>query len=225
MSSSYNILNGITGVVGIGLLASVITWIVKYQSGFGWASSPDLEFNWHPFLMVLGLVFLYSQSILIYRTGRYHTSKKILKYAHALIHLIAFLCSIVGLVAVFDSHNRKGTPNMFSLHSWIGLITVITFALQFVSGFVAFLFPGLSGFIRKLLMPYHVFFGTIAFIFAIITTVAGITEMVLWTDNFETKPPAVLLLNFMGLLAVVYGSMTVYLLLKPDYKRVPLPED
>ena len=66
-----------------------------------------LEFNWHPLLMVIGLVYLYGNGILTYRLFR-TGKKKFLKVVHAAIMLAAFVFSVIALQAAFDSHNLKG---------------------------------------------------------------------------------------------------------------------
>lgn len=52
------------------------------------------------------------------------------KLLHATLMLIALFLSIVGLCAVFDYHNAKEIPNVYSLHSWIGIVAVALFAMQ-----------------------------------------------------------------------------------------------
>lgn len=78
-------------------------------------------------------------AILAYRGFR--QSKKInLKITHALGHTISFVLIIIALVAVFDSHNLakpNPIPNMYSLHSWVGLGTVLLFSME-VSFFLNF---------------------------------------------------------------------------------------
>ena len=39
------------------------------MSDQGFAGSGDLEFNWHPLLMTISLVYLYGNGILVYRYG------------------------------------------------------------------------------------------------------------------------------------------------------------
>lgn len=38
--------------------------------------------------------------------------------------------SATALYAVFSAHNDEGYANMYSIHSWIGLGTVVMFGLQ-----------------------------------------------------------------------------------------------
>lgn len=67
--------------------------------------------------------------MLIYRV--FHKCPKLpLKAVHGVLMILGLLFSVVGLKAAFDSHNVRGIPDMYSLHSWIGLVTVIFFAVQ-----------------------------------------------------------------------------------------------
>lgn len=72
---------------------------------------------------------MFATAISSYRIFR-HASKKYVKLAHAVIQLIAFALAVVGLVAVFQYHDNKGYANVYSIHSWCGLITVALFGLQ-----------------------------------------------------------------------------------------------
>lgn len=52
------------------------------------------------------------------------------KLLHATLMLLALVLSVVGLCAVFSVHNAKKIPNLYSLHSWIGIAATALFAIQ-----------------------------------------------------------------------------------------------
>lgn len=82
--------------------------------------------------------------------------KKIyVKVLHACLLALSLIFASVGLAAVFNSHNKAKPPqaNMYSLHSWTGMVAVVLFGLQWVVGFIMFLFPKLRDTIRAKYMP------------------------------------------------------------------------
>ena len=40
------------------MMVLMVLWVVVFRGGFAWTSLPGLQFNWHPVLMVGGLVYL-----------------------------------------------------------------------------------------------------------------------------------------------------------------------
>lgn len=56
----FNVLFGITEIFGVLLIILMLVWTTHYEGGFAWTSNPKLQFNWHPLLMTIGLVFLYA---------------------------------------------------------------------------------------------------------------------------------------------------------------------
>jgi cytochrome b-561 len=100
------------------------------------------------------------------------------KILHGIIHLAVLIFASIALKAVFDSHNKpiKPIPNMYSLHSWVGLSAVVLFGLQWIVGFVSFLFPKLSDGLRRMYLPHHKFWGLAIFGLCIAAALSGITE-------------------------------------------------
>jgi len=52
------------------------------------------------------------------------------KLLHAGLLLLSLILSVLGLCAVFDFHNKNQTPNLYSLHSWVGICTTALFTAQ-----------------------------------------------------------------------------------------------
>jgi len=70
-----------------GIMAVVLTgiWMGHFRGGMAWQSDPKLEFNWHPMLMVIGMVFLYGNGKAL------------------------FLCYIIEIILAWPCKLRLGT--------------------------------------------------------------------------------------------------------------------
>ena len=123
--------------------------------------------------------------ILVYRLLRNEPKKK-LKLLHAVMMITALLLASIGLKAVFDSHNLAEPPidNLYTLHSWIGLSAVICFALQWLFGFISFIFPGVRHSLRSSYMPLHVFGGLMIFGMASTAALMGLLEKAIFTRYY-----------------------------------------
>lgn len=225
---NFRLLYLITQLIGAFLLLLVISWVLIHLGGLGYDyDKPRILFNWHPICMSFGMIYLYGNSILIYRGFRY-ARKRSLKVTHATIHALAFIFTVFGLVAVFDSHNYAipKIPNLYSLHSWIGITAVAVFGCQYVAGFFCYLFPKVKENVRILYMPIHIFFGLLGFILALIATFMGLTEKAMFSiKDYENLPNEAILLNCIGLFTAIFGSLVIYLVTEQSYKREALPED
>ncbi|XP_026686759.1 putative cytochrome b561 isoform X4 [Diaphorina citri] len=206
--------------VGAAIVVLVSIWTIHHRGGFTWRSNPGLEFNWHPLLMTIGLVYLGGNVNLIYRSLRNY-GKKGLKLSHACLHGVILILVLFGLVAAFDSHNFAvpPKPNLYTLHSWIGLLTVILYCSQYVVGFISFMYPGIADALRGVLMPYHVFCGVSIFIMSSCAVLTGLLEKAIFTFKDYASSGEGFLMNFIGLLVILYTILIGYLLHKPSYKR------
>jgi len=209
-------------IIGVTLVAMTIAWVEKYKGGVEWGSTPlGIAFNWHPILMTLSLIFLYGNGALIYRVipPRDDNHKLLLKCGHAAIMLITFVAMVIGLQAAFDSHNYAKPdpkPNMYTLHSWIGLLAALLFGIQWALGFAAFLFPKFSADLRALVLHFHQFFGSSIIILAGAAAVMGHLEKAIWTlgADYGKKVPEANLVNCIGIFIVLFIMGVNFLITK-----------
>ncbi|KMY93302.1 transmembrane ascorbate ferrireductase 1 isoform X5 [Drosophila sechellia] len=163
----------------VGVLVLTLFWVMFYRDGFAWSESPKQQFNLHPILMIAGFVTLSGFSILIYRLCR--CVKQIyVKLIHMFFHAVAIPCIALGFISVFASHDALHKVNFYSLHSWLGFVTMGMFVLQFVIGFFSFLVmlccENKTYSCRSAMVPIHASLGLANFWLAIASSVTGLIE-------------------------------------------------
>ncbi|VFV22243.1 cytochrome b561-like [Lynx pardinus] len=159
--------------------------------------------------------------------GRWNETKRTTKVLHGLLHVFAFIIALVGLVAVFDYHRKKGYADLYSLHSWCGILAFVLYLVQWLVGFGFFLFPGASFSLRSRYRPQHIFFGATIFLLAVGTALLGLKEALLFKlgAKYSTFEPEGVLANMLGLLLVGFGVTVLYILTRADWKRPPQAEE
>ncbi|KRJ99408.1 plasma membrane ascorbate-dependent reductase CYBRD1 isoform X2 [Drosophila yakuba] len=163
----------------VGVLVLTLFWVMFYRDGFAWSESPKQQFNLHPILMIAGFITLSGFSILIYRLCR--CVKHIyVKLIHMFFHAVAIPCIALGFISVFASHDALQKVNFYSLHSWLGFVTMGMFVLQFVIGFFSFLVmlccENKTYSCRSAMVPIHASLGLANFWLAIASSVTGLIE-------------------------------------------------
>lgn len=212
-------------VLGLAVITMTGAWLGRYQGGIAWESA-TLQFNVHPLCMVIGMVFLQGDALLVYRVFR-NESKRSTKVLHGLLHALALLVGLVGLVAVFQSHRKEHKPDMYSLHSWCGIAAFSLYFVQWLFGLGFFLFPRASFALRSKYKPQHAFFGGFLLALSVATALLGILELLLFRikETYGSLAPEGVLANVLGLLLVAFGAVVGYILTREEWRRPPMAEE
>ncbi|XP_054468999.1 lysosomal membrane ascorbate-dependent ferrireductase CYB561A3-like [Anoplopoma fimbria] len=211
--------------LGLLCLLFVSFWSSHWHGGFSWDGSA-LQFNWHPVLMVAGLVVLYGNAVLVFRMPfTWKQKKNTWKLVHAGLMLLALLLSVLGLCAVFDYHRSLQIPDMYSLHSWVGICTVIMFAFQWVLGLAGFLLPCSPLPFRSNLKPVHIWMGKAILILSLTSCISGITENLFFSldgvsgEPYSSLPAEAKFANSLGILIVAFVLVVFGILSKNSWQR------
>ncbi|KAG8505694.1 Cytochrome b ascorbate-dependent protein 3, partial [Galemys pyrenaicus] len=210
----------------LGTLCVLFTsyWMRYWHGGFAWDGTVFM-FNWHPVLMVAGMVVLYGAASLVYRLPQSWVGPKLpWKLLHAALHLAAFTLTVLGLFAVFQFHQHGNIANLYSLHSWLGITAVFLFACQWLLGFGVFLLPWAPTWLRSILKPIHVFFGAAILSLAVAAVISGINEKLFFslknaTRPYSSLPSEAVFANSTGMLVALFGLLVLYILLASSWKR------
>ncbi|XP_044753982.1 plasma membrane ascorbate-dependent reductase CYBRD1 isoform X2 [Coccinella septempunctata] len=221
----YTLVIVLATILLLGSLGLTLFWVINYHGGFAWQENPRKQFNLHPVLMVAGFITFSGFSILLYRICR--CCRRIyVKLLHTVFHALAIPCVALGFLAVLDSHNLADPPipNFYSLHSWIGLVTMGLFAIQFVIGFFSFLIllccEGATAGFRSAMVPIHASFGLTTFMLAIAACVTGLTEKVMFKlgDDYSQWKEEGIVVNVLGAILIALGILVSFAVRSPTLK-------
>ncbi|KAH9794381.1 putative ascorbate-specific transmembrane electron transporter 1 [Citrus sinensis] len=186
----------------------LLVWLVDKREGLAFKSDNKLKiFNvrslkqLHPLLMIIGFVLIGGEAVMAYKT--IPGTRRAQKTVHWLLHLIALLAGVIGIYAVFKFHHESGIPNMYTLHSWLGMITICLYGLQWLLAFFSYVFPGAEMSARGSFLPWHSFFGLVIFFLAICTAETGLVQKFIFLGLFRDQEA--LIVNFTGLLILLFG--------------------
>ncbi|KAK1425480.1 hypothetical protein QVD17_20832 [Tagetes erecta] len=192
----------ISQLLVVSIAALVVYWLIKLREGVAFTSHVKIQiFNLHPLLTILGFIIFSGEAIITYKG--IPATRPTLKVTHLILHLIALFAGILGIFAVFKFHNELKVAHAYTLHSWIGLATISLFCLQWLLGFVTFLFPGAKSATRARFAPWHIFSGVVIFFMAIAAAETGLMEVFMF-HKLERGQEA-LVVNFIGLLILTFG--------------------
>ncbi|XP_029981524.1 plasma membrane ascorbate-dependent reductase CYBRD1 [Sphaeramia orbicularis] len=215
-------LSATAAAAGLISVIFVLTWVLHFKEGLAWDGGLA-EFNWHPVLIVTGFILLQGIAIIVYRLPwTWNCSKLMMKFIHAGLNIMAFICAVIAMVAVFDFHNAAKIPNMYSLHSWLGLTAVILYWLQIILGVGMYLIPITPISWRAAFMPLHVYSGLLLFASVIGVALMGITEKLIFglkDPKYKDSPPEAVFVNVLGVLLVVFGALILWIATRTSWKR------
>ncbi|KAI3992942.1 hypothetical protein MKX01_009685 [Papaver californicum] len=188
-------------LLAIAAITLVCVWIFHFQQGVAFKSETKQKiFNLHPFLIVIGFIVMGGEGIMAYRIVP--SSRKVQKLVYLMFLLDARL-GYFGVFVVFKFHHQVRLKDMYTLHSWLGMITICLFGLQWLVAFFSFWYPGAGMPTRERLIPWHAFVGMVIFLLAICTAETGLLQTFLGLEL--VSGPEALIVNFTGLIILLFG--------------------
>ena len=179
------------GTIGVLATSSALLIQVTYtlrttkKMTTGWG-----DFGLHPLLMTLAFGFLAPIAVTSYRGLEDICSLKHgkAKALHAILMSLSLACGIMGVVDMWIVHSAGGPGNhLLSVHSWLGLATLIAFGFQWLSGFLAFYTPAMQRIVTaRAWLPVHIFIGC----FSTFGTLASIALGILSLEARAVDPAA-----------------------------------
>ncbi|GLT35967.1 hypothetical protein SLA2020_103750 [Shorea laevis] len=185
----------------------VLVWCIHFRGGLAWeASNKSHIFNIHPVLMLIGVIIIGGEAIISHKSVPLKVEVK--KLIHLGLHAVALILGIIGISAVFKYHNESLIPNLYSLHSWLGIGIIVLYGIQWICGFVLFFYPGGSNGLRADSLPWHVAFGMLVYMLAVANAAIGCMEKLTFLENssgLAKYGSEAFLVNFTAVITILYG--------------------
>ena len=197
-SSSLQKLQTSSAIISLMLSPVAIILVSVWAAELGGVSwkvgESSMVFNWHPILMICAFSIMNAAALVFRVTGtssyqtrmeansvssaEHKSKKRVAKTIHGSVWFICFTLGIVAMVAVVKSHNDAISgyiANLYSLHSWVGVLVMTLYTLQLTVGLLSF-----GGFRNRLAGPaileIHKYSGSLLHILITTTILLGLQE-------------------------------------------------
>lgn len=179
ISGIFAMFTSILAVVYISIWMKGADTAKGYLGGLDWK---ELIFNWHPILMTSGFIMAFIWAALSFRIFKF--GKPTNKLLHIFFHSGAVICFSVGLYAVFTGNNNidKNSshtfyPNLYSIHSWIGIGLISLYCLNFILSILIFVWNIFGDRGKSLFFEYHISMGIILIVISGIVSLSGLADL------------------------------------------------
>ncbi|XP_030549634.1 probable transmembrane ascorbate ferrireductase 4 [Rhodamnia argentea] len=207
-------------ICGVIVAMLVLSWALAFKSSFlpHSSSQEDLIYSvLHPLLMVIGFILISGEAILVHRW--LPGSRNMKKSVHLWLQGVALGSGVFGIWTKF--HGQDGVVgNFYSLHSWMGLICVSLFGLQWLMGFLSFWHRGEARSIRMKVLPWHIFLGLYTYGLAVATAETGLLEKLTFLQtmrNVEKHGSESMVVNSLGLGLALLSGIVILAAVSPKY--------
>ncbi|ESQ34244.1 hypothetical protein EUTSA_v10008642mg [Eutrema salsugineum] len=202
---------------GLVIAVLVLYWALLLKTSF--VPRQGLTYSTlHPLMMVIGFILVSGEAILIHRW--LPGSRKTKKAVHLWLQGVALVSAVFGIWTKF--HSQLGIfSNFYSLHSWMGLLSVSLFAAQWVTGFLSFWHRGEVRTTRTTFLPWHVFLGLYTYGLAIATAETGLLEKLTFLQTKRNVPrrcPESMIVNGLGLGLALLSGIVITAAILPKYQ-------
>ncbi|XP_057543199.1 probable transmembrane ascorbate ferrireductase 4 [Amaranthus tricolor] len=226
MSSSTFPLLTIARLSAIFVASLVLIWARVFKTSFiprSPSSNDTLIFAvLHPLLMVIGFIILSGEAILVHRW--LPGSRNVKKTVHLGMQGVALGCGILGIWTKF--HGEDGVvANFYSLHSWMGLVSISLFGIEWVMGFMSFWHRGEMRRVSRRMLPWHVFIGLYTYGLSVATAETGLLEKLTFMQTYRNVPrrgSESILVNGLGLGLAFLAGIVIFAALSPKHHQLSI---
>lgn len=203
---------------------TVILWVVLSLGGLGTKASR--LFNWHPVLASGAVLGALTPGVLVSTARNSDDAKRSsrTRLLHALCVLLAFVVLTIAVSVVYTNRLQRKQPNFYSLHSWLGLASLLLMKGNIVAGIASLLFPR---FRTGSFGTTHRYAGMFICFSSFLCAVLGFAQMQqsLSRNSGTVWHGKVVLAGLLGAATLCIGTAVVLLLLNGEHCRRSSNED
>eukprot|EP00455_Lapot_gusevi_P050775 TRINITY_DN7446_c0_g2_i4.p1 TRINITY_DN7446_c0_g2~~TRINITY_DN7446_c0_g2_i4.p1 ORF type:complete len:230 (-),score=33.22 TRINITY_DN7446_c0_g2_i4:200-889(-) len=180
------------------LIPVVLTLVLAFRADFGPKDNPDGKGLWiHISCAVIAFAYFLPNAVLSYSCSFLERATR--KKFHVLFQTLAFFAGLIAVINIFSYHSKFRYPDLYSVHSVLGLPFIIIFTVQYAFSFLLYFWPGASAERRQSTIGYHKHIGTILLLLALTVLMSGAMDLQRIVGFTEPYSPSNRILAALGI--------------------------